>query len=191
MEHLTNKIIVSSVIMENESKIKEQYELMEHILDHTKYKKEIEMLKIPTYIELAKKYISENKAIVIFVNYFQTAIELADKLNTKSIIYSLDEYDTQKIIHDFNNDAEHIIICTYQMAIVGGIMFNDTHGNYPRVSIMSNPVPDPDRNIPQILGRIVRRGTKTSTMQEIFYCANIPTENKLCEKARIQCENII
>jgi hypothetical protein len=93
------------------------------------------------------------------------------------------------MISDFNNNIDRIIICTYMMANIGGIMLNDTIGNHPRVSIMS--ITDLDLNIPQILGRIVRFGTKTSTLQEIFYCTNVSNENELYEKVKIRHEEII
>ena len=50
-------------------------------------RQQIELFKIPTFIKLAKQYYSENKSIVIFVNFTKTLLYLSKELNTECICY--------------------------------------------------------------------------------------------------------
>lgn len=131
-------------------------------------RQEIEILKIPTFIDLAKEHLKENKSVVIFVNFTETLKSLAEKLNTKCLIYGEQTMEERDInIASFNADKEHICICNIRSGGTG-ISLNDLHGNFPRVSLISPTWSAQD--LVQCLGRIYRAKTKTKVMQRIIFC---------------------
>jgi len=135
----------------------------------------IELLKIPTFIELTEDYISNNYSVVIFVNYTDTLKLLSEKLKTNVLIYggqSAKERDEN--IQKFQNDEARIIIANIKAGGIG-ISLHDLHGKHPRVSLISPT--QSATNLIQALGRIHRSGGKTKSLQRIIFAANSPEEN--------------
>jgi superfamily II DNA or RNA helicase len=135
----------------------------------------IELLKIPTFVELANDYIENNYSVVIFVNYTETLKLLGEKLNTKTLIYggqTLTERD--KCINDFQSDKSRIIICNIKAGGVG-ISLHDINGKHPRVSLISPT--QSATNLIQALGRIYRSGGKSKSLQRIIFSANTPEDD--------------
>lgn len=145
----------------------------------------IELLKIPTFVELAKDFESNGFSIVIFVNFTQTLETLAKMLNATSMVYgqqSTEERD--KAINDFQSNKTKYIICNIKAGGLG-ISLHDIHGEHPRVSLISPTWSSID--LQQALGRIYRAGGKTKSLQRIIYAANTVEEkiaDKLKEKLR-------
>jgi SNF2 family DNA or RNA helicase len=86
----------------------------------------------------------------------------------------------------FNEDKSQIIIANIKAGGVG-ISLHDTHGKYPRVSIISPSWSAQD--ILQALGRIHRAKGKTETLQKIIFCKDT-IEEKICEKVAEKIGNI-
>jgi superfamily II DNA or RNA helicase len=135
----------------------------------------IELLKIPTFVELAEDYIENNYSVVIFVNYTETLLMLADKLNTKSLIHGgQSKKERDECIENFQNDKTRIIISNIKAGGVG-ISLHDINGTYPRVSLISPT--QSATNLIQALGRIYRSGGKTKSLQRIIFAANTPEDD--------------
>ena len=150
-------------------------------------RQQVELLKIPTLVELTNDYIESGNSVVLFVNYTQTLIALVEKLKTNCTIYGgnngrVNEENRAK----FQNDESRIIICNVQ-ASREGIDLHDINGKYPRVALLSPS--DSAQNLKQCLGRVHRIGGKSKSIQRIIYCANT-IEEKVCENVRYKIENI-
>lgn len=147
----------------------------------------IEILKIPTFIELTNNFIHNKFSVVIFVNFTQTLKTLADFLKTDSVVYGEQNSENRmRIIDDFQNNKTNIIILNIKAGGIG-ISLHDIHGGHPRVSLISPSWSSID--LIQALGRIHRAGGKTKTLQRIIYTANT-IEETIAEKLKIKLNNI-
>jgi SNF2 family DNA or RNA helicase len=197
-----NQVVATCYDMNNAEEIETQYKLIEIEVARLKNKEDnsgcilaqilyarmrIEQLKVPTFIEQAKKFLREGNAVAIFVNFTQTLRTIADELKTNCLIHgqqTLDERD--KAIGDFNSDKSHIIICNIRSGGVG-ISIQDQHGNFPRVSIISPSWSAQD--IIQALGRIYRANGKTPCRQRIVFCKGT-IEETICQNMKEKIQNI-
>lgn len=139
----------------------------------------IELLKIPTIVELANDFMENGHSVVIFVNFTQTLELLSEMLNTKCIIYGEQTTETRQTnIDSFMNNSSKIIICNIKAGSVG-LSLHDIHGGAPRVSLISPTWSAID--LTQALGRVRRAGGKTKSLQRIIYTANT-IEEKIADK---------
>lgn len=147
----------------------------------------VELLKIPTFVELINEYLSQNFSVVVFVNFTQTLKTLADLLFTKCLIYGEQtDMERQFNIDEFQADRQRVIICNIKAGGVG-ISMHDITGMHKRVSIISPCWSAID--LTQALGRIHRAGAKSKALQRIIYCDNT-IENNMAEKLRIKLSNL-
>lgn len=197
-----NHIICSCFDMDNAEEIEKQYKLIEDEIKRLKEKEKssscalsrilyarmtVESLKIPTFIELAKKHLKEGYAVAIFVNFTQSLMTIAEELKTSTVIHgqqSLD--DRNKSINDFNNDKSQIIVCNIKSGGCG-ISLQDLTGLYPRISIISPSWSAQD--IIQCLGRVHRANGKTPVQQKIIFCSNT-IEEQICQNMKEKINNI-
>ena len=147
----------------------------------------IELLKIPTFVELANEYLSQGFNVVIFVNFTQTLNSLSKLLLTNCLIYG-EQTDTERQfnIEEFQSDRQRIIICNIKAGGVG-ISLHDINGQYKRVSLISPCWSAID--LTQALGRIHRAGAKSKALQRIIYCDNT-IENNIADKLRVKLGNL-
>ena len=147
----------------------------------------IEILKIPTFIELCNDFRHNGYSVVIFVNFTKTLETLCDMLHTTSKIYGDQTQDTRlKIIEDFQSNKTNIIICNIKAGGIG-ISLHDTIGNHPRVSLISPTWSSID--LVQALGRIHRAGGKSKSLQRIIYTADT-IEERIADKLKNKLLNI-
>lgn len=138
-------------------------------------RQDIELLKVNSLCEMTKKYLQQNKSVVIFVNFTNTTVELKKKLNTNCVVWGLQKIEERnKAISDFCSDASRIIICNIK-AGSEGLSLHDTNGKYPRVSLICPTWSA--QELLQALGRIHRATGKTDCVQEIIYCKNTVEES--------------
>ena len=197
----TNQVIAQCYDMECAPEIQEMYDLIDKTVQELKKKQsqsrgigkiiyarmKIEILKTPTFIELAKKYLEEENAVAIFVNFTRTLENIAHELDTDCLVYGEQTLETRnENIKKFCDDKSRIIICNIRAGGLG-ISLHDTHGNYPRVSIISPSWSAID--VLQSIGRIFRANTKTPVRQRIVYCKGTIEEN-LCESMKDKIVNI-
>ncbi len=196
-----NQILAECYDMECAKEIEEQYELIQQEVENLKNKEDsscalayimyarmrIEQLRVPTFIEMAKKFLEENNAVAIFVNFTASLKLLAKELQTNCLIYGEQTLEErQKNIDDFNTDASQIIIVNIRSG-GAGISLHDTIGDYPRISIVSPSWSAQD--ILQALGRIHRANGKTAVRQRIVYCKGT-IEEDICNKMKEKIQTI-
>jgi superfamily II DNA or RNA helicase len=199
--NFTNNIFTRCENMESYKLIEKEYENINSIIAELQISKkkgnflskiiysrqQIELLKIPTFIKLTTDLINDGKSVVIFVNFTQTLLSLAEKLNTDCLCYGdLTEIRINKNINDFIKDNKRIIICNIKKSTIG-ISLHDINGNYPRVSLIS-----PTWSAIELLqsfGRIFRIGVKSDVKQYILFCLNT-YEEKIAENIKAKIKNI-
>ena len=196
-----NQILCQCYDMDDREEIQKQYDLIAQAVENLKKKEDascalaqilyarmrIEMLKVPTFIELAREYLDQGLAIAIFVNFTETLNTIAKELKTDCLVYGEQTIEMRnKNIDDFNNDQSQIIICNIRSGGVG-ISLHDTNGKYPRISLISPGYSAVD--ILQALGRICRANCKTPVQQKILF-ANGTIENQMCDNIKDKIKNI-
>ena len=180
-----------------ENKISAQYKIisdeLEKLKDKTKKDKgnilvkvmrahqKIEILKVPTFVELTKDFFENGFSVVIFVNFTQTIELLASILKSNCLIYGNQKaFDRERNIQDFQINKEKLIICNIKAGGVG-VSLHDIHGGHPRVSLISPTWSSID--LLQALGRIHRAGGKTKSLQRIIYTAST-IEERISDKLK-------
>lgn len=197
-----NQIVAECYDMDVAEEIEREYKLIEAEVERLHNKEinsasalaailyarmRIEMLKVPTYVEEAQKYLAEENSVAIFVNFTQTLTAIADRLNTTTVIHGQQsKAERDKAIKDFVSDKSQVIVCNMRSGGVG-ISLHDINGNYPRVSIISPGWSAQD--ILQALGRIHRANGKTPVRQRIMFCKNT-IEEKVCHNMKERIKNI-
>jgi hypothetical protein len=198
----SNQVICAAYDMDCAKEIEEQYNLINEEVQRLQKNEDnsgcalarimyarmkIEMLKVPTYIEQAKKFVDEGNSVAIFVNFTQSLRTISDELETKCIIFgqqTLEERDES--IAAFNSDRSRVIVCNMNSGSVG-ISLNDQNGVFPRVSIISPGYSA--QAIIQALGRVHRANTRTAVRQRIIFCAN-SVEESICENMKEKITNM-
>jgi superfamily II DNA or RNA helicase len=139
----------------------------------------IELLKVPTFVELTNDYIENGYSVVIFVNFTDSLKKLSKLLMTDCLIYG-DQTgeDREKNIQNFQNNRARVIICNLKAGSLG-VSLHDLDGKHPRVSIISPTWSSID--LTQALGRIHRASGKSKSLQRIIYAANT-IEEKIADK---------
>jgi len=150
-------------------------------------RQEIELLKVPTFVELAEDHIEEGMSIALFVNFEQTIQALSERLKTTCIITgSIKNEEREKNIKEFQEGKQRIILCNSRAGGVG-ISLHDEYGNYPRISIISPTYSAQD--LKQVLGRIHREGSKSKALQKIIFASGT-IEEEIAEKVQNKLNNI-
>lgn len=150
-------------------------------------RQEIELLKAPTLVEMAEDLVDSGNAVVIFVNFSDTVRALMRELKTDCVIWGEQDAETrEKNRQAFQDDKEHVIICNLAS---GGqsIDLHDTHGNFPRVSLITPS--DSAQDVKQALGRIQRMGGVTKSVQKILFCADT-VEEAVARNVQRKIDNI-
>lgn len=135
-------------------------------------RQKIELLKVPTLIEMSLDAMEEGFSVLIFVNFNETIdqiLQKVGKLRVVSIRGGQSGGERQSAIDAFQCNESNMIVCNSEAGGVG-ISLHDIHGGHPRLSLIC-----PAYNgatIKQVLGRPHRAGAKTKSIQKILYAAN-------------------
>jgi superfamily II DNA or RNA helicase len=137
----------------------------------------IEMLKVPTLAMLAMEYIDQDKSVVLFVNFNETATRLFEQLDPfvqdehKSFVTfingSQSPEERRYNIQSFQQDRSRVMIANIRAGGIG-VSLQDRNGRYGRVSLISPTWSSIE--LKQALGRIHRAGGLTPCIQRIVYC---------------------
>ena len=147
----------------------------------------IELLKVATFVELARDFLENKFSVVIFVNFTQTLETLLKMLKTTCAIYGgQTDKNRQENIKNFMKNKERIIVCNIKAGGVG-VSLHDIHGNHPRASLISPTWNSLD--LVQSLGRIHRAGGKTKSLQRIIYAGKTIEEN-IARKIKGKLKNL-
>jgi superfamily II DNA or RNA helicase len=146
-----------------------------------------ELVKVPLFIELAEEALENGQSVVLFLNFRDSIKAIAERLNTKCIIWGDNKgTERQDVIDKFQADKSRIVIVSVS-AGAAGLSLHDLNGNYPRIALISPSFSAVD--ITQVLGRIHRVGGKTKAMQRIIYCANT-VEEDICNSLQLKLNNL-
>lgn len=194
-----NEVKCECLNMETCKEIQEKYKMIEEVMNDLKSKEmvtkglgllvvlrqQVEMLKVPTFVKLAKQYIAEGNAVAIFVSFTATLRTIAEELGTTCMIFGEQTIEERnKNIEAFNTDKSSIIICNMR---AGGVGISLHKGELPKISLIMPSYSAID--LLQCLGRIHRAGGKHPTKQKIIFCKDT-IEESLCEVIKEKIENI-
>ena len=158
-----------------------------------KTRRTVELLKLPTIIELVEDFYIEGKAIVLFTNFNDSADVLVNKLGK---LYGADQVavirggQSQKVrqenIAAFQADQKRIIVVNIAAGGVG-VSLHDLNGNHPRISLIC-PTWSAIQMI-QAIGRVWRQGALSKSIQKIVYAAGT-LEEAICNRVRAKLNNL-
>lgn len=187
-DHFTEtQIITTPIDFGNE--IKDLYAEMEYELSELKEKnssdnaltirlrarQKVELLKVPTILEMTEDFLAEGRSVAIFVNFTQTIEAMRDRLPySVGTISGPYVKHRQRYIDAFAADEVRVMLCNIQ---AGGVSVNlhDQTGKHPRVSIISPS--DNAMDVLQCIGRIHRAGGKTPSQQHVLFAAGTIEED--------------
>ena len=177
-----NTVMANAYYMQNFKEVEKLYEEINTAMAELKKKESrsqalgriirarqrIELLKVPTFVELAEDALENGYSIAIFVNFRETIDQLCFHLKTACTIHgeqTMEERDSN--IKDFQDNKEKIIIANINAGGVG-VSLHDTKGRQ-RMSIIS-----PSWSgivLKQALGRIHRANSQSPAIQKLVFCA--------------------
>jgi SNF2 family DNA or RNA helicase len=165
------------------SKAKDRPHPMTEIL---RARQEAELVRVPVLLELAQSLLDEDKSVVVFCNFRNSLDTLSLELKNCSMIWGGQREDErQKMIDDFQNNINHVMLCQIQSGGVG-VSLHDLNGR-PRSSLICPTYSAID--LKQALGRIHRAGAKSKAIQRIVFAAD-SIEEKVMRKVRAKLHNI-
>lgn len=150
-------------------------------------RQKVELLKVPTFIEMAQEFLDEGKSVAVFVNFHETLKAVAEKLETDCVVHGKQSAkESFRSMERFQSDKSRVIVLNIK---AGGesISLHDLHGNFPRVSVISPTYSAIE--LVQALGRIHRAGAKSAALQRIVYAADT-IEEEVCERVQAKVQNI-
>ena len=151
-------------------------------------RQEIELVKVPLFIEMIEDGIENGMSVVVFCNFTETIHALAERLNTQCIVNGEKKYEKfrQQTIDDFQNDKERVILVNIA-AGGAGLSLHDVTGKYPRLSIISPSYSAVQMR--QATGRVWRDSAKSKSVQKIVFVAKT-VEERVCESVNKKLENM-
>lgn len=164
--------------METELKKVEQLQKLNnhnHLVIELRYRQQIELVKVPLFIDMIEEAKEDGFSVVVFVNFTDTITAISQRLNISCIFDgkvgdSVRELNKQR----FQNNEEQVILVNV-MSGGGGLSLHDLHGGHPRMSLISpshSPV-----NMRQAIGRVWRDDAKTKAIQKLVCVAHTVEEN--------------
>lgn len=196
-----NNIIGESYESENSDKINAAYDEIKKKIEEikntgyshgfgeiNKKRQEIEYLKVPIFIDLAKKYIAEGKSVIIFLNYLDPMEIIRKEFNTDSIINgSMNLREKFEVSEKFQRNESKILISQIRAGGIS-ISLHDIIGDSPRIVLIS--LPPSGNTYVQSIGRAHRMGGKSVVKQIIVLVKNVPYEEKMKENLNVRLSNI-
>lgn len=167
--------------------VQKEAEALEWIVALLRARQKVELLKVPLLVDLTRDLIEEGKSVVIFSLFKDTIAYLKQELNTTCCI----EGDQHPSVRQFNLDAfqadrERVILCNIK-AGGEGIELHDTHGKYPRATLICPTTRATEMR--QALGRVVRSGGMSKSIQRIIFAAGT-IEEKTCQAVQKKLHTI-
>lgn len=139
-------------------------------------RRKIELLKVPTMVELIEDYFDNNTSVIAFFNFTDTITAVINRLKDHKfdnmigkIVGGQTSIQRQSDINDFNSDKKRIMIAAVK-AGNASISLHDLNGKYQRNTIISPSFSSIDME--QCLGRAARAEGKTPVNQSFVYALN-------------------
>ena len=145
-------------------------------------REQIELLKVPVVVELAKDYIEKGYSVAVFVNFSSTMREMRERLKCDCYIDGTQTGNPkgrQINIDNFVSDRDHSIVVNNK---AGGVAVSlpDLKGERQRVGLVFPP--DSARDLVQLLGRLHRAVSKSACLYRIIFAAGtveVPMHRRL------------
>lgn len=153
---------MDGALAELEQRSKEDGDFKSAVLILLRKRQELELLKVPLFVEISKQAEENGFHVAVFVNFTATLHELAKRLKTDCLVYGGQNKDErQRNIDQFQSD-ESPWICLN--ADAGGIAIglHDLLGNFARCGIVS--LGYNARTTRQVFGRLPRAGAKSKSL---------------------------
>ena len=147
-------------------------------------RQEAELNKVPNLVQLAQDYTDQDMAVVLFVNFRETAERLAEELKCGVIQGGQTGAQRQELIDRFQNDEDQILVVNIEAGGTG-LSLHDVNGKRQRVSLIS-PTFNAKSHL-QVLGRTHRNGAKSDSLQLVVVAEGTVEEgvvniiNKKCQ----------
>jgi hypothetical protein len=159
-----------------------------------KARREAELIKAPTAVDLIEDMYDEGISPVIFANFEDTVQAIASRLSAKKkfknkigfLVGGQSDIDRENNIKNFQDDNLRIFIANIRAGNMG-VSLHDLNGKYPRNSIIFPCWSAID--IIQAIGRIHRANGKTPCIQRFFY-ANVDIEIRMAERIASRVDNM-
>jgi superfamily II DNA or RNA helicase len=207
-----NEVIAEAYDMgENSVRIQHAFETMEmeiarfekstsnyqaHIFaEIMKMRRRVELLKIPTLVEMAEDLVDEGKSVIVFVNFTETIetikerLELSRRFRDNNLIGLIYGGRTQRQ-RDFDIDelqADRRRVMLVNLLCAESIGLHDITGRYPRATLV-NPSFSAIKVL-QAMGRAHRQGGMSKVYQR-FVFADHTYENRICERLSGRLDNL-
>ena len=137
-------------------------------------RQEVELLKVPTMVQMATDARDEGMAVIVIVNFQHSVDEIAKRLRTVNTITGQDKMDwRQRLIDRFNADDEDLVVLNIKAGGLGIDLHGTTQGK-PRMVLISPTYSGID--LKQALGRAHRAGGARS-IQKIVWAAGTLEES--------------
>lgn len=151
-------------------------------------RQKIEMLKVPTLVELIHNSRENGMAVAVFLNFSDSINAVAKRLNEPyvQIVGGQSDKVREAAMADFQEDRCHIALINTAAGGVG-VNLHDTQGKFPRISYISPTYNAKDYH--QTLGRIDRLGAKSDTLQVILVAAGT-IEDRILEVMEEKIKNL-
>lgn len=132
-------------------------------------KEQLELLKVPTFVELAKDDLAQGYSVVFFVCFTSTLEELISRLDIRCRIdgSQVGEAGLQRRfrhIEAFQSNQEKVLAANIDAGGVN-VSLHDLHGGHPRVGYLS--LGYSAVKVIQALGRLHRAGAKSKALYRI------------------------
>lgn len=197
----SNQVSYDSYTLDAYQEVAEAYEQLEYHLRElrenpggrglaaiSKLRQEIELKKVPIFLEQARLHLDNGKSIIIFVNYLKTMRLISEELDIKCQVkggQDIKERDIQ--IGRFQSGLENMIILQINAGGVG-ISLHDLKGDRPRVTLLS--CPESASALIQALGRAARAEAKSPVLQRVIFTAGVEYETRQKENIKRKLRNV-
>jgi len=128
-----------------------------------------ELAKVPAIIDLARDLMSSGLSVPIFLNFHDSIDAVSQALAAHVIDGRASDRDREHAIDLFQADRSRCLVLQTGAGGVG-ISLHDTHGRFPRHSLISPP--ENARDLVQALGRNRRVGQKTPAFRTVLTLEN-------------------
>jgi hypothetical protein len=139
---------------------------------------EIELLKVPVFVQLTEDALAQGYSVALFVSYTQTLNELCKQLKTEcridgSQVGPAGKKRRSDCVDSFQAGTDRVIVAN---SAAGGICLSlhDTRGDSPRLGLVS-PCSSAV-NIRQVFGRLPRIGGKSPSLYRVVLAAGTREE---------------
>ncbi len=171
---------INAIYAEMEKELKKLEELKKlnrhnHLVVELRYRQQIELQKVPLFIDMIEDAKKEGFSVAVFVNFTDTITALADRLGISCIFdgkvgNAVREENKKR----FQLNEEQVILVNVQSG-GGGLSLHDLYGGHPRMSLISPSYSAV--NMRQVIGRIWRDDAKTKAVQKLVCVARTVEEN--------------